>query len=135
MKKYICFLIAVPTMLLSSSVIPISMPCECGAQDTTNAADTLSRIYNEHAKRLAEVITEKVNIADSLKRVADSLEVEVKVKEYESKKKRVMLRQDRWRDVRGRIHIINWFYFKMPDGKFRFDTALPAKPNKNEIFF
>jgi hypothetical protein len=134
MKKYICFIIAVPTLLLSNSVIPVSLPCECGAQDTTNEADSLAKIYDQHTKKLDQIITEKVNTADSLKRVADSLEVEVKVKEFENKKKRVMLRKDRWRDVHGRVHTVKWYYFRMPDGKLRFDTAVQTKSKDNELF-
>lgn len=122
MKIYF-FLIFFPLILGTTP----AEPCNCLADTIPTEADrdtAMDDLVNRHIERVDSAINERVRAADSLDRLADSLEMEVKrLTDRERKKNRVLGRVDMWNSKKWR-HVWKWYYQVFPGGVYQYDTII-----------
>ncbi len=124
MKRIALICLVIP-LIFNTGITATEYPCNCpDDRDTIGPGDTIRKIVQLEAARVDSFVLSKKVIADSLRMMADSLAVEVKLMERDSKKKRVLGRTDQWREADGRVHIWRWYYHKYKDGELRYDTTI-----------
>lgn len=132
MKRVILLVFLFPLFFSATNPTAGSL-CDCpDDQDTIGPVDTIRKIMQKESARVDSFITSKKDIADSLRTIADSLAVELKIWERDSKKKRVLGKVDRWPAPGGIIHEWRWYYHRYRDGELLYDTVI--KRTYNGIF-
>lgn len=123
MKKVALLLLVFP-LFFSATSVPLSpADCNCPVADTIDPTDTMRRIVANTQAQVTAYIASKTSAADSLRKLADSLAIEVQLIERKLAP-RVLGRVDRWRAPEGLTHEWRWYYIRVPHFGLQFDTVI-----------